>query len=126
MIYNFTQHAASAEQLEAGVVALSPELEARVRSLLTFDNIPSPKDLYNRAVQLADLAKDLKADTVMIGGAPFFMGALESALLAQGIQPVYAFSKRVSVEKDGVKTSVFKHEGFVHVVDPSDSSPKAA
>lgn len=119
MIYNFTQHAPSAEQLDAGVVALSPELEARVRSLLTFDEIPEPVELCLRAVELATLAHELGAKFVMIGGAPFFMGTLESTLLMRGIQPVYAFSKRVSTEENGVKTSVFKHLGFVHVVDPT-------
>ena len=54
----------------------------------------------------------------MIGGAPFFMSALERALLDVGITPLYAFSIRESVEKaaeDGTvtKINVFKHVGFV-------------
>ena len=54
----------------------------------------------------------------MIGGAPFLMSPLESALLNNGIEPVYAFSTRESVEKklpDGSvqKTNIFKHKGFV-------------
>ena len=54
----------------------------------------------------------------MIGGAPFLMGALESALLDYGITPVYAFSKRESVEevqKDGSvkKINIFRHAGFI-------------
>lgn len=57
---------------------------------------------------------------VMIGGAPFFTASLEHALKEKGIQPVYAFSKRVSTEiqqKDGSveKVNVFKHLGFVEV-----------
>lgn len=118
-IHNFTQHKASQEQIEAGVVDLNEETRQHLSQLLTFDNIPEPIELCRRAVILTDLAKDLGAKFVMIGGAPFFMGTLESTLLMRGIQPVYAFSKRVSVEKDGVKTSVFKHEGFVHVVNPT-------
>ena len=56
----------------------------------------------------------------MIGGAPFLMGALESELKNRGIQPMYAFSVRDSVEKqnpDGsvTKQNVFKHAGFIEV-----------
>ena len=54
----------------------------------------------------------------MIGGAPFFMGALEAALYRRDLTPLYAFSRREVVEKatdDGAvtKTAVFRHEGFV-------------
>lgn len=59
----------------------------------------------------------------MIGGAPFLMPVLDKALRNYGHRPIYAFSKRESVEKtnpDGtvVKTSVFKHAGFVELGDP--------
>lgn len=58
----------------------------------------------------------------MVGGAPFFMAPLEAALRAVNIIPVYAFSKRESVEEkqpDGSvkKTQVFKHAGFVPACD---------
>lgn len=54
----------------------------------------------------------------MIGGAPYLMAPLEAELKKLGIEPVYAFSERVSeetVQADGtvVKTNVFKHVGFV-------------
>lgn len=54
----------------------------------------------------------------MIGGAPYFMAPLETALEWRGIIPLYAFSKRECHEKrnpDGSvsKTMVFRHEGFV-------------
>jgi hypothetical protein len=59
----------------------------------------------------------------MIGGAPWMMAALESALLDAYITPLYAFSVRESVEiaqPDGsvVKTAVFKHVGFYNPVLP--------
>ena len=55
---------------------------------------------------------------VMIGGAPWLSEPLERALKREGFRPVYAFSKRISVEEtlpDGTvkKTQVFRHEGFV-------------
>lgn len=47
-----------------------------------------------------------------------FMGALERALIAKGVKPVYAFSARESVDHvqaDGSvrKVAVFRHLGFV-------------
>jgi hypothetical protein len=54
----------------------------------------------------------------MIGGAPYLMPALEQELRRVGIQPVYAFSKRISIDQpqpDGriKKISNFKFEGLV-------------
>ena len=54
----------------------------------------------------------------MIGGAPFLMAPLESKLIEFGLDPVYAFSRRESVETvqdDGSvrKTTVFNHIDFV-------------
>ena len=77
-IINLTQHAASAEQIDQGVVQLS------------FD--------------------------AMIGGAPYLLGPLAKMLIDDfKAVPLYAFTQRVSVEDPttGVKTSVFKHMGFV-------------
>ena len=117
-IINLTQHQATAEQIEAGVV--EPAEKAAVQAVLTFDAIPSVEEIQQRALLLAAIAVQSGCKKAMIGGAPFFMSALESALKAQGIAPVYAFSQRESVESiqsDGsvVKTNVFKHVGFVEV-----------
>jgi len=113
---NLTQHGAVQEQLQLGVVDL-PQGEgsvgAYVRELLTFETLPSSRVLLDRADEIARVAADHGHDAAMIGGAPFFMGALERALNNKGIKPYYAFSMRDSIEKDGVKTSVFRHAGFV-------------
>jgi hypothetical protein len=56
---------------------------------------------------------------VMLGGAPWIVAPLVSALNdMRGVRPVYAFSERVSVDfpqADGTvkKVAVFKHAGFV-------------
>lgn len=123
-IINLTQHKATAEQLEAGVV--EPAEKAAVQAILTFDAIPSVEEIQQRALLLAAIAVQSGCKKAMIGGAPFFMSALESALKAQGIAPVYAFSQRESVESiqsDGsvVKTNMFKHVGFVEVVNGINS-----
>jgi hypothetical protein len=114
-ILNLTQHEASEDQKKAGVVDL-PEADRNIlKGLLTFDSIPSRDCLVVRAAAVALIAKNEGVASCMIGGAPFFMGHLEKALKNQEIAAVYAFSKRVAVEENGVKKSIFVHEGFVGV-----------
>jgi hypothetical protein len=122
MILNLTQHPATAEQLAAGVVDLEGDALQELRTLLTFEQLPSGVEIADRAVAVARGARDRLPydDTAraMIGGAPFFMAPLEKALLRQDIVPLYAFTQRVAVEEkqaDGTvrKTQVFRHEGWV-------------
>lgn len=121
-IVNLTQHNATNDQIDAGVFNVDydhNELDY-LRSLLTFDSIPTIEDMQQRADEIAKIALRTNAKKAMIGGAPFFMGYLETALKSVGIQPLYAFSQRVSIEttaEDGTvtKQNVFKHMGFVEV-----------
>ena len=115
-IVNLTQHAVSDEQKLAGVV--EPAEKERVKTLLTFDDLPTLEMMRERAAELADIAAAEKVDAAMIGGAPYFMAPLEVALLWKGVKPLYAFSRRETVEEQlpegGVrKTAVFRHLGFV-------------
>jgi len=112
-VLNLTQHVASKAQKKAGVIDLPEAERTTLQGLLTFDTIPAKGHLAKTARAIAKLAAEHDVETAMIGGAPFFMGHLERALEAVEIQPVYAFSKRVAVETDGVKKSIFVHEGFV-------------
>ena len=118
-ILNFTQHAATAEQLEAGVIDLMQHDLASLKALLNFVGLPTADEIYERAYAIAALAENLFAETVMVGGASFLMAELQKALQVRGITVLYAFSERVSVEKivDGVvvKTNEFKHIGFIEV-----------
>ena len=132
IIINLTQHAATPEQQEAGVIELREK--ERLVKLLTFDDLPSREEISDRAHRIASLAFDeieyqienleLKNEFVccsaMIGGAPWPMGVLEETLMGMDIKPLYAFSKRVVTEevKENaaiIKTAVFKHLGFVEV-----------
>jgi phosphoribosylamine-glycine ligase len=115
-IYNLTQHAPTAEQIEAGVV--QPKSHAELIPLLTFHHKPDRAEVGRRATAIAYFAQGLMADAVMIGGAPYLMGPLTDALKDLGIEVCFSYSERVSVESslpDGsvTKTSVFKHVGFV-------------
>jgi len=106
--------------------------KAKIQKLLTFEEIPTREEIELRANELARIAASeashYAGDTdntvwitrVMIGGAPYLMGALERALRERGFTPVYAFSKRESIDQpqpDGSikKISVFRHAGFVEV-----------
>ena len=120
-ILNLTQHMATSAQVKDGVVDLPEDLRAKVVELLTFEAVPSRKKLKLCAQEIAKIAYDLSAERVMIGGAPYFMSALEAALIARGIQPLYSFSKRESAEivqcdgsvKEG---SIFTHVCFISAV----------
>jgi len=130
-IINLTQHEATPEQVAAGVVDLAETDRRELSDLLTFAALPTPEEIqrraeliaeygYHSAIVLAGSAANAVRCQYMIGGAPFLMGALERALLAMDCQPVYAFSRRTSVDvphPDGSahKRSVFRHAGFVEV-----------
>jgi hypothetical protein len=126
MILNLTQHLATPEQLAAGVVDLVGEDRAFLIEKLTFDDMPSRDEIRDAADSLAEFADtwlfdnncDPESYTVLIGGAPWFMSALEKALKETDIKPLYAFSKRESFEEmqeDGSvkKSMMFRHLGFL-------------
>lgn len=121
-ILNLTQHRATPEQIAQGVVDPTDSERAGISKMLTFDDLPSEADLQGRAAALAEfalgIAAEVHAASVMIGGAPYFMGNLERECWTAGLRPLYAFAKRVSIEEqqaDGivVKRNVFRHGGFV-------------
>ena len=118
-IINLTQHTASPEQKLAGVFDLPNHEFAKWRSLITFDSIEEwvgEKFCARMEHGIQPFLEKLYSQgwrTAMIGGAPFFMSRLEKALAENKISALYAFTKRIVEEKDGVKRSVFKHEGFV-------------
>ena len=124
MILNLTQHPATPEQIEAGVVDLPDSVRPALIGWLTFSQLPSREEIEDRAEALALLADSLLPEegnpAAMIGGAPYLMAPLEVALRNQRIRPLYAFSVRESVEQtlpDGTirKTSIFRHAGFIEV-----------
>lgn len=122
VILNLTQHKATPEQATAGV--REPEDKDVVQALLTFEEMPSPGEVFSRAKALAELAIKHGAESAMIGGAPFLMSALEAALRVQGVTPLYAFSRRESADQtqpDGTvrKVAIFRHLGFVEAVHPT-------
>jgi len=131
MILNLTQHVATDEQ-KAQLVVEPRMTKEKIKKLLTFEEIPTKEEIEARAEKLAEIAvseasmyagdtdNEVWITRVMLGGAPYLMGALEKAVREMGFQPVYAFSKRESEEipqPDGSvrKVQVFRHTGFVEV-----------
>ena len=117
---NLTQHSASSDQVLSGVVDLPEKEKSILVSLLTVDSLPTRQEIESRCHEIGKLAISYNpsATRAMIGGAPWMMSSLESALSAVGITPVYAFSIRESVDQhqpDGSvrKIAVFRHVGFV-------------
>lgn len=147
MILNLTQHKATPEQIEAGVRDLQPEIATCVATLLTFETPPEGYEMVRRAEKLARIIAEvgelpefqeagefsgvsqrIRPRSVMIGGAPFFMSTLETVLLEKGFIPLYAFSRRESIEErqaDGSvrKATVFRHIGFVVASPPEPLEP---
>lgn len=117
-IINLTQHEATPDQIAAGVVEPSSSAKERIKKLLTFDELPSLDELFNRSYKLAEFAETYTY--AMIGGAPYLMRNLELALEEAGVTPCYAFSVRRSEEitlPNGAveKKVVFRHLGFFFI-----------
>jgi len=115
MILNLTQHIASQAQEVDGVIEPSTKNKKKIVELITFSSIAdtSAIEQATRIKSLISIIREEGCLSIMIGGAPFFMSALELTLVSEGFYPLYAFSQRVSEEIDGVKTSKFKHLGFI-------------
>lgn len=133
-ILNLTQHVATPEQIEAGVFEPSAEDKKEIQRLLTFEEIKETEswNMFQRAEKIAKIvikyfpdeydSEETNRGYAMIGGAPYFMSKLERVLSSEDfdICPMYAFSKRESVDQhqpDGSvkKVQVFRHAGFVEV-----------
>ena len=125
-IWNATQHAATADQVAQGVKDLPEVLRKDLSQALTFDEVPNYDELYFRSIVIIGVLQDAglqQGDKVMVGGAPFLMEELCRLLRVNGYKPVFAFSKRESVERmlpDGTvqKVAIFKHLGFVDPTKP--------
>ena len=122
MILNLTQHNATADQINAGIIDMPVEFQVALKGLLTFPTTYTRADLEYRALQIHELVRDFCGTSkevlegVMIGGMPSFMPVLESVLISKGIKVGYACTERKSVDKevDGkiIKTAVFVHAGM--------------
>jgi hypothetical protein len=122
MILNLTQHSATPEQIRAGVVDLPEDERSELQSLLTFEQLPTAKEIGDRAIAIAAIASRFVGEEIfpqaLIYGEPYLMSSLEWYLRGAGIAPIYAFSVRESIEEtitEGSvrKVAVSKHVGFI-------------
>lgn len=114
-IYNLTQHEPTPDMATMGV--LPPVKE--VQGYITITQIPDKEFLARLARKIVGTIPT-DAKEALIGGAPYLMAPLEKQLKARGIQPLYAFSRRVSEEitlpsGSVKKVSKFLFEGFIEV-----------
>jgi hypothetical protein len=112
---NLTQHKSSPAQ---GCAPRTEIQKKTIKELLTFGDLPTEKEIIERASALVNIAVEMEADEAMVGGANYLILYLDPLLRMAGIQPLYAFSKRRVVETTGPggitkKVSTFKHRGFV-------------
>jgi hypothetical protein len=118
-ILNLTQHPATKDQVDAGVVNVTDADLVTLKKALTFDEPPSRLELIRRRRTIVGMASKYNCIRVMLGGAPYLCTELDLSLSLDGYTVLYSFSKRVSIEftdsKTGevTKTNVFKHIGWV-------------
>lgn len=123
MILNLTRHNVTQEQFEQGVrEAASREA---IHGMLTFQKLPTSKEVADRAESLAAIAFEEGAKAALIGGASYLMPRLEEALISRGIRPLYSWTRRECEERlqpDGMvkKVFYFLHEGFVDVCEAGE------
>ena len=88
------------------VVDLPQELREKLKTLLTFDEIPTPAQLQSRAKESVDLLEglDQMPTRTLIDGAPFFIDHLEEELRNASVIPTYAFSKQGTTNRGSCKT----------------------
>lgn len=110
-IKNLTQHKPTQEQIDGNGNVTG--IDDAAIALLNFSAPPSVEEINERAVALAALAVGF--ESAMIGGAPYLMGPLVAALKAAGVQPIFSFTERKSVEEAQPDGSVKKSSVFAHV-----------
>ena len=122
-IINLTQHGATDKQVSMGVRDLHPTEVPKLKALLTFDERPSiPNDILSRVKDIVLLAREADAEAAMIGGALWLMAPLARELRTFEIEPLFAFSRRVTEEEKGpdgkvIRRTIFDMEGFVEAVE---------
>ena len=128
-ILNLTQYTATLEQKLAGVIDLPGYLREEIVELITFEEIPSPSEMEERATKVAQLYKRAHfllsgngmipmSSFAIIDGAPYLQVFLERALWKIGVESLHAFLVKESVDQsqaDGTvkKVAVFRHAGWV-------------
>ena len=122
MILNLTQHAATPDQIDAGVMEPVPKDKKRIISLLTFESLPSREEVIKVAKALCQIIQKYSDVTaVMIDGPGYLLTCLDPMIQLSGIPALYAFSIREYRwnlnPKNGVVKEVvyFRHAGFVNM-----------
>jgi len=118
-ILNLTQHKATKEQRDAGVIdytdardefllmkekagenisSREKDIPETLDDLLTFDNPPSRGDINERVMLISWIPYELGYKSALIFAPQFMIAALESALKARGVKPLHMFDDNRFVE----------------------------
>lgn len=120
-ILNLTRYPVTKEQEAQG--AVEAHAREKVLELLTFHTAPTYLQIVSTAVALANIAVKEDVKKAAIGGPAFLTSTLESALLANGIVPVYPYYKSQEVTNDtqggeSVSVVVANHISYVEAMLP--------
>lgn len=69
----------------------SDELAGQIKDILTFDDLPKPVEIINRAKMLVEIAVTSGADEAMVECDLYLAVLLDMILRREGIRPVYVF-----------------------------------
>ena len=117
-IINLTQHDATQDQLDAGVVNLIGEAAYKLKQAYRFNYVPSAEEKNRRVREIVQIAIDCKAEKALLDGPAWLTSALERELAVHEISAVYSFSMYpiiMTMEGDGtlVKRQRIKHMTFI-------------
>jgi hypothetical protein len=74
---------------------LESESHVHVIELLTFNKLPTMRDIFARAQALAHIAIMENAEAALIEGPAFLLYSLEQALFQRAVQPLYSFNGQI-------------------------------
>lgn len=117
-VLNLTGNETTGKMWKSGIVDLPPRSLYRLREALTFDDSPSYRDIAKRVKTIVRLAKNRKAECVLLNAEPYLLVALDHAFTKEGILVTYAYEKKITVETQGPEdiTQRITSAKYIHLV----------
>lgn len=92
-----------------------------IKSLITFNEVPSNEEIRSRAASLAEIAKASEATGVLIGNprSQFMLSEIEKACEAKGIKIYYPFFVREKIDNEDENGSNYFKSKIVGLIEKS-------